>query len=91
MSNKVIFNKTITENFTEYYKPLVTWLNRLRRVVFLEGRKWKSEDGELYTWIKEIIHEAQKHPEVLADEYYRILKHFLAQSRTERSSVIVSC
>jgi len=55
-------------HFTEYYKPLVPCLNRLKRVVFPEGRRWKSEDRELYARMKEIIREARKDPEVLADK-----------------------
>jgi len=67
VSDEVIFNKTTTEHFTEYYKPLVPWLNRLRRVVFPEGRRWKSEDENLYTRMKENSREARKDPKVLAE------------------------
>ncbi len=68
VSDEGIFNKTITEYFTEYHKSLIPWLNRLRRVVFPEGRRWKSEDRELYSRMKEIIREARKDPKVLADK-----------------------
>lgn len=37
VSDEGIFRKTVTEHFTEYYKPLILWLNRLRRVVFQHG------------------------------------------------------
>ncbi|KAG9229575.1 hypothetical protein BJ875DRAFT_537638 [Amylocarpus encephaloides] len=66
VSDEGIFNKTTTEHFTEYRKPLMHWLNRLRRVVFSEGRRWKSEDRELYSRMKEVIREARKDPKVLA-------------------------
>jgi len=65
VSDEGIFNKTTTEHFTEYHKPLIPWLNRLRRVVFPEGRRWKSEDRELYSRMKEIIREARNDPKVV--------------------------
>jgi hypothetical protein len=68
VSDEGIFCKTITEYFTEYYKPLIPWLNRLRRVVFPNGGRWKSEDRELYSRMKGILCEARKDPQVLADK-----------------------
>ena len=35
VSDDGMFRKTATEHFTEYYKPLIPWVNRLRRVVSL--------------------------------------------------------
>jgi hypothetical protein len=67
VSDEDIFHKTTMEYFTDYYEPLVPWLNRLQRVVFPNGGRWKSEDRELYSRIKEIIREARKDLEVLAD------------------------
>ena len=68
VSDEGIFRKTTTEHFTKYYKPLIPWLNRLRRVVFPNSRRWKSEDRELYSRVKKIIREARKDPKVLADK-----------------------
>lgn len=68
VSDEDIFRKTIMEYFTDYYKPLIPWLNRLRRVVFPNGGRWKIEDRELYSRMKEIIREALKDPEVLVDK-----------------------
>lgn len=68
VSDEGIFRKTTTEHFTEYYKPLIPWLNRLRRVVFPNDGRWKSEDRELYSRMKEIIREARKDPKVFADK-----------------------
>ncbi|KAH7011997.1 hypothetical protein B0J12DRAFT_778670, partial [Macrophomina phaseolina] len=34
VADEGIFHKTIKEHFTEYYQPLIPWVNRLRREVF---------------------------------------------------------
>ena len=65
VSDEGIFRKTATEYFTEYYKSLIPWLNRLRRVVFPDGGRWKREDKELYYQIKEVLREATTDKEVL--------------------------
>ncbi|KAM4061041.1 kinase [Hirsutella rhossiliensis] len=54
-------------NFTPYYRPLIPWVNRLRRRVFPGGGRWKRLEPELYSSMKEILREAQKDPEVLAE------------------------
>jgi hypothetical protein len=56
------FIETAEENFTEYYQPLIPWVNRLRKVVFPNGGRWEKDDRELYSWMKEILGEAQKDP-----------------------------
>jgi hypothetical protein len=48
------------ENFTPYYKPMVPWVNRLRKVVFPNGRRWENEDHGLYTRMRELLGEASK-------------------------------
>jgi hypothetical protein len=60
------FIETAEENFTEYYQPLIPWVNRLRKVVFLNGGRWEKDDRELYSWMKEILGEAQKDPKLSA-------------------------
>lgn len=52
------------DNFTQYYQPLVPWVNRLRRVVFPNEGRWKKEDKSLYTKMKKILREAQEDPDV---------------------------
>ena len=68
MANDRAFLKVATEYFTEYYKPLIPWLNKLRRVVFPDGGRWEIEDRELYSRMKRILRQAQKDPKVLADK-----------------------
>lgn len=66
VSDEGDFIKAAKENFTQYYQPLIPWVNRLRKVVFPSGGRWKKEDEGLYTKMKNILHEAQDDPEVLA-------------------------
>ncbi|KAH6705767.1 hypothetical protein EV126DRAFT_457884 [Verticillium dahliae] len=42
-------------------------VNRLRKVVFPNGRRWEREDTGLYSQIRKIIAEARKDPKVLAE------------------------
>ncbi|RYO78216.1 hypothetical protein DL766_009340 [Monosporascus sp. MC13-8B] len=61
------FLKTADDNFTSYYRPLIPWVNRLRRKVLPNGKRWKRPEPELYSSMKAILREARKDPEVLAD------------------------
>ncbi|KIX09842.1 uncharacterized protein Z518_00923 [Rhinocladiella mackenziei CBS 650.93] len=58
------FVVTAEENFTSYHQPLIPWVNRLRRVVFPDGRRWKKGDTGLYSRMKQILREARKDPMV---------------------------
>jgi Fungal protein kinase len=61
------FLKSAEENFTIYYQPLLPWVNRLRRVVFPGGARWMNEDKQLYSQMREILRDAQKDLNVLAE------------------------
>jgi hypothetical protein len=65
VSHEGDFIKTAKENFTPYYQPLVPWVNRVRKVVFPNGRRWEREDKEQYVRVREILQEARRDPEVL--------------------------
>jgi hypothetical protein len=67
IADEDIFCQTAYEHFTEYHQPVIPWTNRLRRAVFPGGRRWKDEDRRLYSQMKEILGEAQKDPNVLAE------------------------
>lgn len=54
-----IFIKTVTENFTPYYKPLIPWINRLRRAIFPMDRPWEKEDLSLYSQIRDVLRAAK--------------------------------
>ncbi|RKK81727.1 hypothetical protein BFJ71_g15512 [Fusarium oxysporum] len=60
VSDDGIFASTASEHFTDYYKPLLPWLNKLRKEVFPVGGRWKREDKNLYTRIKKILRDAQQ-------------------------------
>ncbi|RAH68883.1 protein kinase family protein [Aspergillus aculeatinus CBS 121060] len=61
VSDEDLFFRTMRNFFTEYYKPLMPWVNRLRRVVFPGGRMWKSEDEGLYASMIEVLQAAEEH------------------------------
>ena len=61
------FLNTAEENFTQYYKPLIPWVNRLRRVIYPNGRRLQKEDRGLYLKMKKILQKAQEDPKVLAE------------------------
>ncbi|KAI0122424.1 hypothetical protein F4814DRAFT_408678 [Daldinia grandis] len=64
VSDEDIFRKTTAEFFTEYYESLVPLVNRMRKAVFPNGRRWKREDEGLYLCIKNILCEASEDPNV---------------------------
>ncbi|KAG5746976.1 hypothetical protein H9Q70_010347 [Fusarium xylarioides] len=61
-SNEGDFQRIINDNFAPYYQPLIPWINRLRRVVFPNGKRWDGQDSDLYTQMREVLKEAQKDP-----------------------------
>jgi hypothetical protein len=60
VSDEDIFRKTMEEFFTQYYQPLLPWVNKLRKALFPAGGRWKREDSGLYTRMKDILGEASK-------------------------------
>ncbi|KAF1970865.1 hypothetical protein BU23DRAFT_510832 [Bimuria novae-zelandiae CBS 107.79] len=59
VSDDAIFHKTAKEYFTEYYQPLIPYVNRLRRKVFPNGGRWRDPNPKLYFEMKEILRTAQ--------------------------------
>ncbi|CAH0019280.1 unnamed protein product [Clonostachys rhizophaga] len=64
ISHEGDFLRSEKKNFTQYYQPLVPWVNRLRKVVFPNGRRWEKEDAGLYSRFRKILRDAQEDPEV---------------------------
>ncbi|KAL2005522.1 hypothetical protein VTN00DRAFT_2733 [Thermoascus crustaceus] len=58
------FVSTADRYFTSYHKPLIPWVNKLRKVVFPNGTRRKDEDEQLYTHMKEILRNAREDPRV---------------------------
>jgi hypothetical protein len=61
------FLKIAQEYFTPYYQSPIPWVNKLRRVVFPDGKRWKKLDPSLYSNMKEILQVAQDDPKVSAE------------------------
>lgn len=53
------FLKTVEATFTPYYQPLIPYVNRLRRKVFPDGRRWREPNPKLYSGMKEILRTAR--------------------------------
>ena len=60
ISDEGDFIKAAGKNFTPYYQPMVPWVNKLRKVVFPNGRRWEREDSALYARMRGILEEARK-------------------------------
>ncbi|KAF3346064.1 mRNA export factor rsm1 [Verticillium dahliae VDG2] len=60
-----MFMETATDHFTPYYKPLIPWVNRLRRQVFPMDKPWEREDMGLYSVFRTNLLDAQEDPKVL--------------------------
>ncbi|KAI0443368.1 hypothetical protein F4803DRAFT_313051 [Xylaria telfairii] len=59
------FLKTASEHFTFYYKTLIPWVDKLRRAVFPNGRRWRQVDETLYSQMTQILRDGQNDPLVL--------------------------
>ncbi|KAM0269829.1 hypothetical protein ACHAQH_009646 [Verticillium albo-atrum] len=60
VAKEAIFLKTITDNVTPYYEPLVPLLNGLRTTVFPRDKPWEQEDERLYSQIRERFREQRQ-------------------------------
>jgi len=58
VSHEGDFIRAAEKNFTPYYRPMVSWVNRLRKVVFPNGSRWEREDSGLYMRMREVLDEA---------------------------------
>jgi hypothetical protein len=64
ISEEADFLSTVMDSFTDYFQPLVRCINRLRRVVFPDGKRRKSPDETLYSQMAEILLDAMNDPQV---------------------------
>jgi serine/threonine protein kinase len=60
------FLDRIKAHFTDYYAPLIPWINRLRREVFPNGFRWTEEDLSLYDRMRAVLEQAMRDPKVKA-------------------------
>jgi hypothetical protein len=45
----------MSKDVTEYFKPLIPWINRLRKIVFPNNSIWIVEDEELYDRMRKAL------------------------------------
>ncbi|KAI0161090.1 hypothetical protein GGR52DRAFT_562862 [Hypoxylon sp. FL1284] len=62
VAKEELFINEATQYFSPYYKPLIPWVNKLRRVVFDNGQ---GEDEALYSRMRDVLREAQQDPNVM--------------------------
>uniref|UniRef100_A0A1Y1KX93 Fungal-type protein kinase domain-containing protein n=1 Tax=Photinus pyralis TaxID=7054 RepID=A0A1Y1KX93_PHOPY len=55
VAKEAIFIKTIADNCAPYYEPLISLLNKLRKVVFPMDKPWEREDGRLYSKMRDLL------------------------------------
>ena len=67
VSHERDFIKTAGEHFTTYHKPLIPWVNKLRRTVFPNGERWEKDDPKLYSQMREVLRKAMEDPDVKAE------------------------
>ncbi|KAH8762062.1 hypothetical protein F5883DRAFT_605912 [Diaporthe sp. PMI_573] len=61
------FIRSAEKDFTLYYQPLISWVNRLQKAVFPNGLRWKLEDAGLYSRMREILQDARRDTKVLGE------------------------
>lgn len=54
------FDKEMSDNFSKYCKPLIPCMQELRKVVFPGGKRWLSEDRELYLRMTDVLEKARE-------------------------------
>ncbi|KAH6986714.1 hypothetical protein EDB80DRAFT_756448 [Ilyonectria destructans] len=52
VGDESMFLDIARENFSAFHQPLIPCINRLRKVVFPNGERWKKEDSDLYFKMK---------------------------------------
>lgn len=57
----------VNEYFTDYYKPLVPYLNELRNIVFPNGLARTEPDRNMATQMREVLRRASQDPVVLQE------------------------
>lgn len=62
------FLVTSEKNFTSHYKPLIPWVDRMRRHVFPNGGSWEEPKLELYCTLRKMLLDAQHDLDVAAEQ-----------------------
>ncbi|KUI73383.1 hypothetical protein VM1G_08934 [Cytospora mali] len=59
ISDDEYFLRVTEEYFTPYYHSMIPWVNRLKREVFPQGRRWKTLEPGLYASMRKVLREAR--------------------------------
>jgi hypothetical protein len=70
VSEEDVFDKEMSENFSEYCKPLIPCMQELQKVVFPGEKRRLSEDRELYSRMTDVLEKAGKDLELSATGLY---------------------
>ncbi len=54
------FDGIMEQHFTAYFKPFAPYVRDLRKEVFPNNRRWKTEDHHLYSAMKAVMEKARK-------------------------------
>ncbi|TPX23944.1 hypothetical protein DIZ76_013287 [Coccidioides immitis] len=65
ISDEGDFLRILKDNFTPYYQSLIPCVNRLRRLVFPDGGRWKKPNFNLSRNMIETLQDAQNKPDVV--------------------------
>jgi hypothetical protein len=72
---EAISMKTITDNFTSYFEPLIPWVNRLRKMIIPRDRPQEQEDKSLYPRMKEIHWETCENLSLICCLFFKSMPH----------------
>lgn len=64
IADEDVFLTVVDDYFTPYYQPLSLWVNRLRRIVFPNGGRWKKANLKLGSEMRKVLQDAQEDPQV---------------------------
>ncbi|KAI1260709.1 hypothetical protein F5Y18DRAFT_245062 [Xylariaceae sp. FL1019] len=66
VNEKDRFYRIMSQHFTRHYRVLIPCVEKLWRVVFPNGKRWRQEDKTLYSRMRQILRDAQNDPLVAA-------------------------
>ncbi|KAL7895267.1 hypothetical protein HDV64DRAFT_257549, partial [Trichoderma sp. TUCIM 5745] len=58
VASATLFDRTLADHVTDYYKPLIPCLSKLREMVFPNGTNWEKENKGLYDSFQKVLREA---------------------------------
>ena len=56
----------MNKNFTAYCKPLIAYIQELRKVIFLGRKQWLNKNRKLYSRMKSVLEKVRNHLDIAA-------------------------